>query len=134
MDIINANTQFAKDEIWELIKAMPKAKPVDMDSLKIWLGDNIGTELFNAWIAYKGDETEGFILAEMTLDENPLVYIAFCWVKPGSDVCSKLVERVETWAKENKVRKVIFEVYRNPMPFVKKYGYSIRMAQLEKDV
>ena len=133
MKILNANTNQAKDEVWELLEQMPN-KMCDYTRLRQWLDTSIGTEVFNVWIAVEGDETVGFITAEIVNEIEPKVYLAFCWGDKKHDAIPELLETAESWAIEQGIRKLLFYTQRNPMPFIKKYGFELRKAELTKEI
>lgn len=104
---------------------------VDDARLEQWLNVSIGTEVFNVWIAYE-DEPIGIITAEIVEEFEPTVFIGFCNSKPKAT--SLLLEKVEEWAKSKDIHKLLFHTQRNPLPFVKKYGFDIRKVEMTKEI
>ncbi len=132
MRIMNANVFAAKDELSHLIAKINH--PRTPQQVNEWLVLNLGTDLFNAWVAYEKDEPVGMIAGEVVEYEGPSVYIAFNWVKPGVGVNKELVQRIEDWAKEMEATKLLFYTRRSPRTFIKKYGFEIVRSVLKKDI
>lgn len=132
MKILNANMLSAKDMLMELIAKIETPRTVD--EIKGWLTFNLGTDMFNAWIAIEKDEPVGVITAEIVNAEGPTTYIAFNYMKPATSGNEELVEKVEEWAKEMDTNKILFYTKRSPMTFIKKYGFSLVQSVLKKDI
>jgi len=132
MKIVNANTLKAKDVLLEMIGKIdvPKTK----EAIDIWATLNLGTEMFNAWIAFDGDEPIGMITAEVVLPKDPSVFIAFNYVKPGCGINGQLVDKVEEWARILGIKQLLFYTKRSPMTFIKKYGFELVQSILRKAI
>ncbi|KKL96958.1 hypothetical protein LCGC14_1839270 [marine sediment metagenome] len=130
--IVNANLLSAKDELLETIlkiKTSHKKETID-----VWLKYNLGTDLFNAWVMYEKDEPVGIITAEVVNSDGPAVFIAFNYIKPGVKRNEELVQKVEDWAKEMEINKLLFYTKRSPATFIKKYGFEFVQSVLRKDL
>lgn len=102
--------------------------------INAWLIFNLGTDLFNAWIAIEKDEPVGMITAEIVNAEGPTTFIAFNYIKAGTAGNEELVQRVEEWAKKMETNKLLFYTKRSPMTFIKKYGFSLVQSVIKKDI
>lgn len=131
MKIINANTNFAKEDVLGLLETMPN-KMVDFDRLRQWLDTSIGTEVFNVWMSVQDDKPVGLITAEIVDEIEPTVFIGFCVAHNGET--KDLLNHAEAWAKDNDIHKLLFHTHRNPMPFVKKFGFNIRKVEMTKEI
>lgn len=122
----------AKETLMELIAKIETPRTVG--EINGWLTFNLGTDMFNAWIAIEKDEPVGVITAEIVNAEGPTTYIAFNYMKPATSGNEELVEKVEEWAKEMDTNKILFYTKRSPMTFIKKYGFSLVQSVLKKDI
>ena len=132
MKILNANSLSAKDTLMELIGKIDT--PRTEAEINGWLTFNLGTDMFNAWIAIEKDEPVGMITAEIVNAEGPTTYIAFNYMKAGTAGNEELVEKVEEWAKKMDTNKILFYTKRSPRTFIKKYGFSLVQSVLRKDI
>lgn len=132
MVIVNANTIKAKDVLVGLIEKVDS--PQTKEAINMWLSFSLGTDLFNAWIAYDEYEPVGVITAEVVNADGPSVFIAFNYVKPGISVNGELVQKVEDWARLMETNKLLFYTKRSPMTFIKKYGFELVQSVLKKDI
>lgn len=132
MRILNANSLSSKDVLMELIAKIES--PRTADEINAWLTLNLGTDLFNAWVAIEKDEPVGMITAEVVNAEGPTTYIAFNYMKTGIAGNEKLAEKVEEWAKEMETTKLLFYTKRSPMTFIKKYGFQLVQSVIKKDI
>ena len=132
MKIVNANTLKAKDALIGMIsKIKTSQKP---DTIDRWLTFSLGTEMFNAWIAFDEEEPIGMITAEIVNAEGATVYIAFNYIKPGQGINGDLVGKVENWAKKMDVNKLLFYTKTSPATFIKKYGFELVQSVLKKEI
>lgn len=132
MRIINVNSLKDKEQIKELIaKTNP---PNSQQQIDIWLDFNLGTDVFNAWIAYKEDEAIGLIVCEIVEPFNPKVFIAFNYFKVATKGNDELLKKVEDWAKERDMHKLVFHTKHNPNTFIKKYDWKLTKTILEKEI
>lgn len=132
MNIENANTLKAKKTLLSLIqKVNGEYTP---EHLNYWLILSLGTNVFGAWIAYEKEQPIGMIVCEVVEPHDPKVYIAFNYVKPGVSVNDKLLEKVENWAKEKGIHKLIFYTKKSPNTFVKKFGWNLVHSILDKGI
>lgn len=132
MRILNANSLSSKETLMELIAKIESPRTVE--EIKGWLTLNLGTDLFNAWIAIEKDQPVGMITAEIVNAEGPTTYIAFNYMKAGVAGNEELVQKVEEWAKEMETNKILFYTKRSPMTFIKKYGFQLVQSVIKKDI
>lgn len=132
MKIINANTLSAKDTLIEIITNIDDS--FDSNTINTWLAFNLGTDLFNAFIAFEDDEPIGMITAEVINAKGPAIYISYNYAKQGYSVYGKLLEQIEKWAKGLDIKRLIFYTKKNPSTFIKKFGFSLIRSVLEKDI
>ena len=132
MKVVKANSLSAKDMLMTLISKV--GSPRTAAEISVWLTMNLGTDLFNAWIAIDNNEPVGVMTAEVVNAEGPTVYIAFNYMKPGTAGNHELVQRVEDWAKAMEVNKLLFYTKRSPVTFIKKYGFELVQSVLKKDI
>lgn len=132
MRILNANSLSSKETLMELIAKIESPRTVE--EIKGWLTLNLGTDLFNAWIAIEKDQPVGMITAEIVNAEGPTTYIAFNYMKAGVAGNEELVQKVEEWAKEMETNKILFYTKRSPMTFIKKFGFQLVQSVLKKDI
>jgi len=120
MRIVNSNTLVAKDAIMGLIKKLGSSK-TEAETSK-WLTLNLGTELFCSWLMFDEDEAIGMLLAEVV--EGDSAFVAMDWVKNGLGK-EELLEKLESWAKNLGLKKLIKYTNKSPSTFVKKHGWSV---------
>lgn len=132
MRILNANTLSSKEMLMELIGKIESPRTVA--EINNWLTLNLGTDLFNAWIAIEKDEPVGMVTAEVVNAEGPTTYIAFNYMRAGTKGNEELVEKVEEWAKKMETTKILFYTKRSPMTFIKSYGFQLVQSVLKKDI
>lgn len=132
MDIINANNLKNKEQIKELIlKTFP---PNSEQQIGAWLDFNLGTDVFGAWITYEENEPIGFVTCEIVEPYNPKAFIAFAYMKPGKKGGQEMLLKIEDWAKEKDIHKLLFHTRRSPRAFVRKYGFTLSKSILEKEI
>jgi len=131
--IINANTLLAKNELLDLIS---KIKNVSQprDVIDLWLTTSLGTEMLNAWIAVKDNQTVGMIICEIVEPYDPKVYIDFNWAKPGVKINGELITKVESWALSRDIHKLIFYTKTSPTTLIKKHGFRLVQSVLDKEI
>jgi citrate lyase synthetase len=132
MKIVNANTLTAKDVLMEMISNIKTSYTTD--AINQWLTFSLGTDLFNTWIAFENDEPVGMITGEVVDADGPSVFIAYNYVKPGVAVNGELVQRIEDWAKQMQVTKLLFYTKTSPRTFIKKYGFELVQSVLKKEL
>jgi len=132
MRIINANNLKDKEQIKELIaKTNP---PNSEQTIDVWLDFNLGTDVFGAWIVYEEDEAVGLVTCEIVEPYDPKAFIAFAYMKSGEKGGLEMLVRVEDWAKEKDIHKLLFHTRRSPRAFIKKYGFVLSKSILEKEI
>lgn len=124
---VDANALTAAHEIFNLI-----AKNQDVsEQFRFWLNQNLGSDVFGAWLAYNGDAQRpvGVMLCELvTATPEPVVALCF-WGK----AIAALMAKAESWAKQKEVDKLIL-VTRKDYRNYKKYGFSLETNILSKNL
>lgn len=131
MEIINANTLKAKGDLMALIEKTNGTLPKEI--IDQWLTYNLGTDVFGAWIAVE-KELVGMVLCELVEPHDPKIYIAFNYQKDGVDANAELFKRVEQWAKEKDIHKLIIYAKHHPQTYIKKHGFRLVQTVLDKEI
>ena len=130
--IVNANTLSAREDLLEMISKIETSH--DTKTISAWLTLSIGTDMFNAFIAFDEGVPVGMITGEVVDADGQSVFIAFNYVKPGVTINGELIQKIEDWAKEMEIGKLLFYTKRSPATFIKKYGFSLVQSVLKKDI
>ena len=129
MKIVNANTLAAKEVLMDLIEKLGSTKTESQTNE--WLTLNLGTDLFCAWLMFDEDETIGLLLAEVV--EGDKAFVAMDWVKKGIGK-EGLLEKLEIWAKNLDLKRLIKYTNKSPTTFIKKHGWSVWQTVLVKEL
>ena len=129
MKIVNANTLAAKEMLMGLIERLGSTKTESQTNE--WLTLNLGTDLFGAWLMFDEDETIGLLLAEVV--EGDKAFVAMDWVKKGIGK-GDLLEKLEIWAKNLDLKRLIKYTNKSPTTFIKKHGWSVWQTVLVKEL
>lgn len=129
MKLVNANTLTAKDALMGIIEKLGSSKT--KEETEEWLKINLGTELFCAWLMFDEDETTGLLLAEVIHRDS--AFVAMDWVKNGLGK-EAMLEKLEIWAKDLGLKKLIKYTNKSPTTFIKKHGWSVWQTVLVKEL
>lgn len=106
------------------------------DEIYQYLVDKLPQEDFSVWLAAQADKPVGIVAVE--LFDDPRVgraaNIAYAWVMPGSNAAANLYEVVEQWARNAGARALTMITSRNPLPFIRRYGFYIQKTFLAKEL
>ena len=127
--IVNANSLSAKEDLLGMILNTNPHKTEEQ--INQWLRFNLGTDLFGAWIMLDNDEQVAMITAETIADDS--AYIAFDWAKGGVSK-EGLLKKVETWARDLGLKKMIKYTNKSPTTYIKKFGWSVWQTVLVKEL
>ena len=131
MRLVNANSLSSIDPLRELIHKVNGQKTEQ--ELDLYLAINLGTQVFDAWIVYDEDEITGMITVEMVdLTIGPKAFIPYLYAK-SKEVRDLLFSRVEKWAKEKRLNKMVIYSNRHYKKY-QDYGFELKRTVLEKDV
>ncbi len=127
--LVNANTLTAKNELMVLIEKLGSTRT--KQETNEWLTLNLGTDLFCAWIVFDNNKATGLLLAEAI--ENDSAFVAMDWAKGGTGK-EGLLEKLELWAKNLGLKKLIKYTNKSPTTFIKKHGWSVWQTVLVKEL
>lgn len=135
MKILEVNDLKYKDIILDLIVEIPKLD-WSREQLSTWLVLNLGTDVFNSWLAIDEQDKPVGVLTCEVIDQNiePKVYISACYVKQGFDYASNLLCECESWTKDKKIKKVICTTKRKYRGFERKFGFKLERVILSKEL
>ena len=137
MNILEANSLEYRDTILDLIAEIPKLD-WSREQLDVWLILNLGTDVFNSWLAIDEQDKPVGVLACEVIEQNiePKVYISFCYVKPKFKKCADmLLDKCEEWAKRINVKKLLVSTTkRNYRGFEREHGFKFQRVVLAKDI
>ncbi len=79
---------------------------------------------------------KGFIYGSIERREGePVVYVQFCVVLPTERyTCPELLSRMEAWARERKIKNIVFVTRRNWRAYARKYRFSFDGTILKRSV
>jgi len=130
--IVNANTLSAKTALLRVMEKAGSSQSVEV--LNTWLTFSLGTDLFNAWLAFKGEEVVGLVTGEVVNADGLTIYIEFDYVKPGISANKELMEKVEDWAKKIGAGKLLYYTKKSPAALISKFGFELVQSVLKKDL
>jgi len=132
MKIVDANTITAKDDILKLLAKIDQ--PNLLEQLDRWLRVSLGTDIFGAWLALENDKPVGLITCEIVEPQEPKCFIAFNYVRPGIEINGELIRKVENWAKEKNIHRLIVYTKQSPQTWIKKHNFTLVRTILEKKI
>ena len=84
----------------------------------------------------KNEEMTGFIFASPVYFEgDPCLYIQFSYIRKGNpNTGHEFMARLRQFAKENKLKRLIFVTHRRPEGFMRKYKFNLEGYLLSQEV
>jgi len=129
MRLVNVNTLDARRELMGLIEKLGSSRTEK--ETREWLTLNLGTDLFCAWMMVDESEPVGLLIAERL--PGDAAFLAMDWVKNGLSK-EGLLEKLEVWARNLGLKKLIKYTNKSPTTFIKKHGWSVWQTVLVKEL
>ncbi len=118
----------------DMAKVVPGAPIEHMaDVLIEAVYDEKGSRIF---VDEKDGVVKGFIYGSLEhWQGEPVVYVQLCVVLPTERYsCHELLARIEAWARENKIKHIIFVTMRNWKAYARKYHFAFDGTVLKRSV